>query len=53
MSVVQTCDQQILDYDEELEDALEILEIRASEENEKRNWKTHEEVERDLGLRPL
>ena len=44
---------ELLDYVEDLEDSLAILEIRASEDFDPSTWKTLEEVERDLGLRPL
>ncbi len=45
--------EELLDYVEDLEDSLAILEIRASEDFDPSTWKTLEEVERDLGLRPL
>ncbi len=45
--------EEFLDYVEDLEDSLAILEIRASEDFDPSTWKTLEEVERDLGLRPL
>ena len=45
--------EEFLDYVEDLEDSLAILEIRASEDFDHSTWKTLEEVERDLGLRPL
>lgn len=45
--------EEFLDYVEDLEDSLAILEIRASDDFDPSTWKTLEEVERDLGLRPL
>jgi prevent-host-death family protein len=45
--------EELLDYVEDLEDSLAVLEIRASEDFDPQTWKTLEEVERDLGLRPL
>jgi prevent-host-death family protein len=45
--------EEFLDYVEDLEDSLAVLEIRASEDFDPQTWKTLEEVERDLGLRPL
>jgi prevent-host-death family protein len=45
--------EELLDYVEDLEDSLAILEIRASDDFDPSSWKTLEEVEQDLGLRPL
>jgi prevent-host-death family protein len=45
--------ENLLDYVEDLEDSLELLQIRSEEGFDPNSWKTLDEVERDLGLGPI
>lgn len=45
--------EKLLDYVEDLEDSLELLQIKSEEGFDPSTWKTLEEVERDLGLGPI
>lgn len=45
--------EKLLDYVEDLEDSLELLQIKSEEGFDPSTWKTLEEVERDLGIGPI
>ena len=45
--------EKLLDYVEDLEDSLEILQMKSEEDFDPSTWRTLEEVERELGLGPI
>lgn len=45
--------KKLLDYVEDLEDSLELLQMKSEEDFDPSTWRTLEEVERELGLGPI
>ena len=45
--------EKFLDYVEDLEDSLELLQMKSEEDFDPSTWRTLEEVERELGLGPI
>ena len=45
--------EKFLDYVEDLEDSLDLLQMKSEEDFDPSTWRTLEEVERELGLGPL
>lgn len=45
--------EKLLDYVEDLEDSLELLQMKSEDDFDPSTWRTLEEVERELGLGPI
>jgi prevent-host-death family protein len=45
--------EKFLDYVEDLEDSLDLLQMKSEEDFDPSTWRTLEEVERELGLEPI
>jgi prevent-host-death family protein len=45
--------EKFLDYVEDLEDSLDLLQMKSEEDFDPSTWRTLEEVERELGLGPI